>query len=138
MSRERNIAVLKNAVQLINSGEIDAGVNMLFAEDAIDHDPAPGQGAGRAGFRAFFRLLTRAFPDMHLEQAHLVADDEHLSLAFTVSGTHRGNLNGIAPTGRGFAVRGVEIFRFREGKVVERWGITDELGIMTQLELVPS
>ncbi|MGQ0776094.1 MAG: ester cyclase [Pseudonocardiales bacterium] len=138
MSRERNIAVLENAVQLINSGEIDAGVNMLFAEDAIDHDPAPGQGAGRAGFRVFFRSLTRAFPDMHLEPAHLVADDEHLSLAFTVSGTHRGDLNGIAPTGRGFTVRGVEIFRFREGKVVERWGLTDELGIMTQLELVPS
>lgn len=138
MSREGNIAAMENAVEFINSGETDVGVNMLFAEDAIDHDPAPGQASGREGFRNFFQTLTSAFPDAHLEPAHMVADDEHVSLAYTLSGTHQGDFNGIAPTGRGFKVRGVEICRFHEGQIVERWGSTDELGIMTQLDAVPA
>lgn len=47
MSREGNIAAMEKAVELINSGETDVGVNMLFAENAIDHDPAPGQAPGQ-------------------------------------------------------------------------------------------
>lgn len=138
MSREGNIAVLEKAVEIMNAGDTDLGVNMLFAEDATDHDPAPGQSAGREGFRSFFQTLTSAFPDAHLKPAYMVADDEHISLAYTLSGTHQGDFNGVAPTGRGIEVRGVEIFRFHEGQAVERWGSTDELGIMTQIGAVPA
>ena len=62
----------------INSGDVDTAVQS-FAQDAIDHDPAPDQGPGRDGFRAYFTALTTAFPDAHIEPAHLVADDEHLA-----------------------------------------------------------
>lgn len=54
-------------------------------------------------------------------------------LAYTLTGTHQGEFQGIAPTGRRIEVRGVQIGRFENGKIVERWGSTDELGIMRQL-----
>jgi steroid delta-isomerase-like uncharacterized protein len=136
MSREGNVTVLKKAIELINSGETDEGVHTLFADGVVDHDLAPGQGPGREGLRDFFRTLHGAFPDLRLEQRHVTAGDEHVSMAFTVSGTHRGDFNGVAPTGRNFAVSGVEIFRFAGGKVVERWGLTDDMGILGQLGLV--
>lgn len=47
-----------------------------FAEGCVDHDPAPGQGQGRAGFEQFFTSLLTAFPDAHIEPNHLVADDD--------------------------------------------------------------
>ncbi|MGI9063380.1 MAG: hypothetical protein ACR2FQ_06185 [Pseudonocardiaceae bacterium] len=53
MTRETNIATQENAARHINAGEIDVGVDTLFAVDAVDHDPAPGQGAGREGFRGY-------------------------------------------------------------------------------------
>ncbi|UOZ03316.1 ester cyclase [Amycolatopsis sp. WQ 127309] len=135
MSREQNIATQEKAAELINSGDIDGGMETMFAEDALDHDPAPGQAAGREGFRGFFRTLVGAFPDARLEPATLVADDDHVCLAYTLTGTHQGDFQGIAATGRKIEVRGVQIGRFENGKIVERWGSTDELGILHQLGL---
>ncbi len=137
MSKDTNQAVLERAVELVNAGSVAEGVTTLFAEDAVDHDPAPGQGPGRAGFLAFFGALSAAFPDLRMTTRYLIADDEHVSMAFTVSGTHRGEFHGIPPSGRSFKVNGVEIFRFVDGQVTERWGLTDDMGILSQLGLLP-
>jgi len=136
MPRETNETTLSRAIEAINAGDVETGVNALFAEGAVDHDPAPAQGPGRAGFLAFFRSLTTAFPDLRLEQRYVTADQDHVSMAFTVSGTHHGDFNGVLPSGRAFKASGVEIFRFVNGQVVERWGLTDDMSILGQLGLV--
>jgi hypothetical protein len=74
MSKDQDIATQEEAAAHINAGEIDAGVDTMFAVDAVDNDPAPGQGPGREGFRGFFRTLTTAFPDAHLEPLTGVVD----------------------------------------------------------------
>lgn len=132
MSRETNIAAQEHLAQNVNAGNIDAAVES-FAPDAVDHDPAPGQPAGREGFKAFFTELTAAFPDAHIEPAHLVADDDNVAVAYTLTGTHEGEFQGIAATGRKIEVRGLQIGRFENGQIVERWGSSDELGILQQL-----
>jgi predicted ester cyclase len=133
-----SVATQENAVLLFNSGDVDAFVDTLFAVDAIDHDPAPGQGPGREGYRTFFRSLTIAFPDAHLEPAvHVVADDK-IAFAYTLTGTHKGQFDGIAPTGKRVEVRGLQIGRFESGQIVERWGSSDQLGILTQIGAAPS
>lgn len=58
---------------------------------------------------------------------HVVADDNHVSVAYTLTGTHEGDFHGIAATGEHIEIRGVQIGRFENGKIVERWGSTDEL-----------
>jgi steroid delta-isomerase-like uncharacterized protein len=133
MAKEQNIATQEKAAALINAGDTDAGVAIMFAENAVDHDPAPDQGPGRAGFRAFFRTLTTAFPDAHIEPQTMVADDDQIAFAYTLTGTHEGDFNGIAATGKRIEVRGLQIGRFENGRIVERWGSTDEAGIMKQL-----
>ncbi len=138
MTRETNIATQEKAAELINAGDVDGGVDTMFAEDAVDHDPAPGQGPGREGFRTFFHALATAFPDAKITPATLVADDEHVCLAYTLTGTHKGDFQGVAPTGKRIEVRGMQIGRFRDGKIVERWGSTDELGVMQQLGAGPT
>jgi len=136
MSREANIAAQEHLAANVNAGDIDTAVQS-FAPDAVDHDPAPGQGPGRAGFRTFFQTLAAAFPDAHIEPAHMVADDDDVAIAYTLTGTHQGEFQGIAPTGRSIEVRGVQIGRFENGQIVERWGSSDELGILRQLGAEP-
>lgn len=138
MSREQNIATQEKAAAHINAGEIDAAMDTLFAVDAVDHDPAPGQGPGREGYRSFFRTLTTAFPDAHLEPLTMVVDDDNIAFAYTLTGTHRGEFQGVAATGRRIEVRGVQIGRFANGQIVERWGATDEAGIMAQIGAAPA
>jgi steroid delta-isomerase-like uncharacterized protein len=137
MSKELNSATQEKAAGLLNSGNVDAFVDTLFAPDAVDHDPAPDQGLGREGFRSFFHSLATAFPDAHLEPVAMVADDDHIAFAYTLTGTHRGDFQGIAPSGKSIEVRGLQIGRFANGQIVERWGSSDQLGILQQIGAAP-
>jgi predicted ester cyclase len=56
---------------------------------------------------------------------------------FTASGTHQGDLMGVPGTGATIALRGMNIFRISDGKIVERWGQLDQLGVLHQLGLTP-
>jgi steroid delta-isomerase-like uncharacterized protein len=137
MSVELNTSTQEKAAALLNSGDIDGFVDALFAVDAIDHDPAPGQGPGREGYRSFFHELATAFPDAHLEPLVNVADEDKIAFAYTLTGTHQGDFQGVPATGKRIEVRGLQIGRFENGQIVERWGSTDELGIMKQIGAAP-
>ena len=68
----------------------------------------------------------------------LVAEGDIVVERFTASGTHRGPLYGAEPTGNTICLRGINIFRVENGKIVERWGRLDELGLLRQLGLAPT
>jgi len=131
-TRETNTAAQQRLGELINSGDID-GIDEVFATDVLDHDRAPDQGDGVEGTKGFFRTLSTAFPDAHLEVDQLVADDDNVVIAYRLSGTHQGDFQGVPATGKRIEARGVQVGRFQDGKIVERWGSTDELGILRQL-----
>ncbi|MGA8271176.1 MAG: ester cyclase [Candidatus Sulfotelmatobacter sp.] len=132
MSKEVNLATLGKFAEAVNTGKFD-----LFKEavsiNNVDHDPAPGQAQGPEGYRLFFSRLRDAFPDLSVTLETMVADDESVAIAYTLTGTQRGPLMGIAPTGRKMKIRGMQISKFKDGKMVERWGSSDELGMLQQL-----
>ena len=134
MSQKNNIASQQNFAAAVNSGNLGA-LDGLVTPDCVDHDPAPGQGLGPQGFRDFFTELRSAFPDLHIEPVHLLATEDEVAFAYSVTGTHSGPLMGHAATGKVVDVRGVQIGRFIGGKLSERWGSSDQLGILTQLGL---
>ncbi len=134
MSRETNVAAQEKFGEAINSGKFEA-FDDVVAPDSVDHDPAPGQGAGPAGYRAVFTELRTAFPDFKVEVEHLTATDDDVALAYTATGTHDGELQGHPPTGKQVTFRGMQIGRFENGKLVERWGSSDQLGMLSQLGL---
>ncbi|MCA1704934.1 MAG: ester cyclase [Actinobacteria bacterium] len=132
MTSDTNIAALERMAEMINTGNLDS-FGEVVDQDAVDHDPAPGQQRGIEGFRGFFTTLRAGFPDLQLTPVTIVANDEHVAMAYTINGTHQGEFQGIAPTGKQISARGVEIVKFRDGKMVERWGSSDEMGILGQL-----
>ena len=109
------------------------GLRDVVDAKALDHDPGPGQGLGPEGFIEYFGELRKGFPDLNIAAEKLVADDDNVALAYTITGTHQGDFMGLAPTGRKISARGVQIARFENGKLVERWGSSDQLGILQQL-----
>ena len=132
MSQEANITATKSLSENINKGDLDAAMQ-TFAVDAVDHDPAPGQAPGREGFKAFFTELTTAFPDARIQPEKAFADEDNVAIAYTLTGTHQGPFQGVEPTGKTIEVRGMQIGRYENGQIVERWGSSDELGILQQL-----
>ena len=43
---------------------------------------------------------------------------------------------GVLAAGRTVTLRGIQIFRIRDSRIVERWGRLDDLGLLSQLGLV--
>ncbi|MEU9345407.1 ester cyclase [Streptomyces sp. NPDC048278] len=135
MAQQTNIAAQTAFGKAVEAGDLDA-LDAIVAPDSVDHDPAPGQVPGPAGYKAMFNDLRAAFPDLHVEVEHLLATDDELAFAYQISGTHLGPLMGQPPTGRTVSYRGMQISRFdEEGRLVERWGSSDELGMLRQLGL---
>ena len=89
---------------------------------------------GRDGFKEYMRTVQRAFPDFHNKIEELIAEDDKVVARLTYSGTHRGELFGIAPTDRRVAYCGIAIFRVSEGSVAEGYVLGDTRAIVKQLE----
>lgn len=136
MGKQENIAATQRLGEAVNSGNLDA-LREVFAPTAIDRDPAPDQGVGPEGFIRFFTGFRAAFPDLSISVEQLVADDDNVAIAYTVTGTHQGDFLGIPATGRQIKARGVQIARFENGQIVERWGSSDQLGILQQIGVDP-
>ncbi len=122
--------------RLFSEGDLTA-VDDHLSEDFVNHDPPFGAGADREGMRTAARTFRAAFPDWHSEVHLLVAEGDLVAEVFTASGTHRGELMGVAPTGREISLRGINVFRARDGRITERWGRLDDLGFLQQLGLAP-
>jgi predicted ester cyclase len=82
--------------------------------------------------------MRAAFPDMSVALETMVADEDSIAFAYTLTGTHKGLLMGIPPSGKKVRVRGLQISKFKDGKMVERWGSSDELTLLKQIGAIPS
>ncbi|WP_369229725.1 ester cyclase [Streptomyces sp. R21] len=124
---------------LFTKGDLGA-VDEYLAEDFLNHDPPFGASADREGMRAASALIRTAFPDWHSEPDLLIAEDDLVVEHFAATGTQRGEILGVpAPAeGRSATLRGINIFRIRDERIVERWGRLDELGFMRQLGGAPA
>lgn len=136
MGKEQNVATQKKMGEAINKGNLQV-LNEVFAANVKDHDPAPDQGPGPEGFIGFFTALRTAFPDLQIAVENMVADEDNVALAYTITGTHKGDFQGIPATGKKVKARGMQIAKFENGKIVERWGSSDELGILKQIGVAP-
>ncbi len=120
--------------EIVGGGQYDR-LSEVLADGLVDHDPAPDQPDGPAGIGEFWRTFTAAFPDVALQPVQVIATEDFVTAVLDVSGTHRGDFLGHEATGRSFTVRGIQVGRFVDGKMTERWGSTDQLGILQQLGL---
>lgn len=120
--------------EIVISGDYDR-LGEVLADTLVDHDPAPDQPAGIAGIAAFWSTFHTAFPDVAIEPVEVIATDDFVTAVLDVSGTHTGDFLGHPATGRSFTVRGIQVGRFVDGKMTDRWGATDQAGIMQQLGL---
>ncbi|MDQ2844027.1 MAG: ester cyclase [Acidobacteriota bacterium] len=132
MSQQQNIETLKRFGEAVNSGKLQE-IEQLVAPGVVEHDPVPGQESTPQGYVWFFEKFRASFPDLNLNVDHMVADEENVAIAYTITGTHKGEFQGVSATGKRIKARGLEICRFEDGKIAERWGSSDVLGIMQQI-----
>ena len=84
-----------------------------------------------------FAMLQDALPDLRVSQADSVTEGDKAAFRWMMSGTHQGELMGVAPTGERVMVMGIDIIRVAEGEIVDYWGEFDVMGMLRQLGITP-
>ena len=135
---EQNKAIVRRLVEeLWNKGNLSVA-DELFAPNYEHHDASTldfGRGPESEKKRA--TLYRTAFPDIRLTIEDIIAEGETVMTRWSCRGTHKGDLSGIAPTGKQINISGVTISRLANGKIAEGWVNWDALGLMQQLGVVP-
>lgn len=130
---DSNKTVVKDFIDgLFTKGDLGA-VDTHLAEDFINHDPPFGVTPDREGMRHAGSMMRAAFPDWHSELHELIAEGDLVVERFTAGGTQRGEVMGVPPSGTVVSLPGINIWRLRDGLIVERWGLLDDLGFLRQL-----
>jgi steroid delta-isomerase-like uncharacterized protein len=130
-------AVRRWAEDLWNQGRLEVAEE-IAAPDFVFHLPGvPIEGQGPDVLRAVVRLFRGAFPDLHFTMEDQIVAEDAVVIRWTARGTHRGELFGIAPTGRTVTVTGVDLLHFVDGRLRENWVEFDALGLMLQLGAIP-
>src|SRR6266700_773012 len=109
----------------------------LFAQNYSHHDSStPDVGRGPESEKRGVTLYRNAFTDIRLTIEDIISEGETVTARWSCQGTHKGDLNGIAPTGKQFTISGISVARFTDGKMIEGWVTWDALGLMQQLGIV--
>jgi steroid delta-isomerase-like uncharacterized protein len=137
VSAEENKALIRRWIEAYNERDLQAEAEVL-APDYVAHVPAaPGPLEGLEAWRQFSGSFAEAFPDIRLTVEEIFSEGEMVAARVAFRGTHRGEFQGIPPTGKEVAFTSIEVNRVRDGKVEEHWVELDLLGLMQQLGAIP-
>lgn len=118
-----------------NKGNLAAADELMTAGATV---VLPGMGqVDLTQLKVFAASLRGAFPDWYSTTDELMAEGARVAERWTGRGTHQGEFQGIAPTGRQITVPGFVFYRVASGKITEFWGLFDGLALMRQLGAIP-
>jgi predicted ester cyclase len=128
MPVKENRALTKRVFEALSKGDLTAAEKVLGADL-------------KKGAAASAKAAKLALPDVKVHLEDVIAEGEKVVARWTATGTHKGAhkdafFGSVKGTGKPLSVSGITILRFEGGRVVETWGLTDELGAVKQLGLV--
>lgn len=133
---EANKALVRRLYEEVFNGRRLEVVDEIAAEDYEEHDPLPGQGAGREGLKQRVTMLVEGLSS-RFTLHDVIAEADRVVVRWTNNATHSGTFLGIPPTGRTCSVAGIDIYRLDGNRMAEHWHVVDQLSMLQQLGLLP-
>jgi steroid delta-isomerase-like uncharacterized protein len=137
MSDAHKATVQRFWAEVVNKGDT-ALITDVVAPGFVWHGPGGRKVSGPAALRELVATYLRAFPDLHAIIEDQVAEGDEVATRLAVRGTHKGDLDGVAPSGKPIAIAQLNIIRFEGNKFAEAWEVFDELEMMRQIGAIPA
>ena len=112
-------------------------VDTVLATTWDDIPLAPGQVAGPAGIKPIIRSFVAAFPDVKITLNDMIQEPGRIAVRAEITGTHLGDLFGIAPTGKAVQFRLHEFHTLTDSLITTTWHMEDWFGLFLQLGQFP-
>jgi steroid delta-isomerase-like uncharacterized protein len=133
MSDQDTLRIARQLWDAWNAHDVDAVVKTLDEKHIWETDTLPAPVVGRDGYRQAMHLYLTAFTDLRFSIDQLLPSGDYAVTRYTATGTHRGDLMGIAPTNRRAEMHGCTIAEIRNGKIVRSWVYWDTGHLLRQL-----
>src|SRR3954451_16870640 len=135
-----NIARFKEIVKTgLNEGDLSV-IDTHVSPTVVDHQfYGPGYPRKRLGIKALTAALRTGFPDLHAVPTTLVASSNGAQTFAIIrtTGTNTGSYLGVPPTGKKVTINIQESALWKNGVMVEHWGVVDNIGLLAQMGLFP-
>jgi steroid delta-isomerase-like uncharacterized protein len=130
-------ARLHDAMNSRDADVIARTIDEVVAPDVLIRTPLPVGVTGAEALKQVWKVLLRAYPDLHVEVEDLIEEGDKLVCRNTVTGTRQGDYLGVPPTGKSVTYNEIFIFRFAGGRIAETWGVADLVAQLRQLGVLP-
>ena len=138
MSIEENKAVVRRFFEELLSTDNFAVADEILSPGFRFYFAGSPEPLDLEHYKEFLRARRADFPDRRILVEDMIAEGDKVSARFTMHGTHKGELRGIAPTGTEVTMTGIDMIRLADGKMVEDRVEVDQLGMMQQLGVIVS
>jgi len=132
MSLEENKAIVRKLIEAFNKHDLSI-LDELMGFDYFDHRH---QLRGLRNYKQLLTMIFNAFPDYHETLEDIIAEGDKVWIRDTVTGTHKGEYRGLAPTGKKIKGEMVAILRIVDGQVVEGWEVSDMLHALKRIGVI--
>jgi len=132
---ETNKALVRRAIGYNHGAAEDA--NKIFSPDFVAY--MPGQPPmDRPAFEHYVGSVTAGMPGYTYEIHDQIAQGDLVVNRLTWRGVHTGDLAGVPATGRSIELRGINMFKVKDGRVVAQWAELDIFGLLQQIGAIPA
>jgi steroid delta-isomerase-like uncharacterized protein len=138
MNLEQNKAAARRwSEELWSLGHLEVA-DEIIAADYVRHDPGdPFPARGPEDVKRIVTMLRSMLGDFRITIDDMIAQDDMVVSRYTTTATDDRGYMGLPPTGRTIRTTAIQIFRFKDGKIVESWAARDDLGTLRQLGHLP-
>jgi predicted ester cyclase len=124
-------------LEVFNNNKFEL-IDELLSTDYVEHTAPPSVAPTREGFKATAMAMKTAFPDLRYTIEDVIESGDKIVQRVTVSGTMKADFMGMRATNKHATWNEIHIGRVVNGRLAEHWGLIDQLGLLVQLEVIPS
>ena len=128
---QTNLNVVQRFYDAYNNKDA-AILNEVIADDYVDYGHEP-PGRGLQGAKSDYQDIARGLADARFDIDEMFGADDRVAVRWNLHATHTGPFAGVSPTQKKVAVRGISLYRLRDGKITETRNLPDLLALFTQL-----
>lgn len=134
MNNNPTTAVATRFYDLLSQGQIDAIIDQI-GEGYVGHGFGDG---GADSLRQSLQMMRGAFPDLSFTVEDTITEGDKVVVKSTLRGTHQGPFAGRPASGNSVEVGSCDVFRVRDGRIVEAWWLGDSGSMFMQIGAIPA
>lgn len=132
-SKNRNLETIDKFIRFINTGDLQLGQSIISPDVVFYAPTSPEPMHGFEGYTAVLDMMRGAMPDVSWKAEEVIADGDKVTVRFTMTGTHTSPFMGMPATGKKICVTAMNIYEFKDGKIIREHGVPDLFSMLVQL-----